>query len=83
MTSLWKTIIWLHTLVNSSFAEKREEKRESFVRHREERKKRFFFDIFFYLKTLSLVSRRSPLIGKAWRSKRTEEKIFGYENQET
>ena len=48
--------------------------------HREERKKRVFFDCSSISKTLSLESRRCPLTGKAWRSKRIEEKI---ENQET
>ena len=78
MTSLWKVVI----LVTQERKERRE-KRESFVRKREERKKRVFFDYSSILKTLSLELRRCPLTGKAWRSKRIEEKIVDCENQET
>ena len=48
MTSLWKIVIWLHSSELIFGRKERREKRESFVKHREERKKGVFFDFFSF-----------------------------------
>ena len=62
--------------------ERREKKREP-LRGKEKKERKEFSLIVVPSQSFSLESIRCQLIGKAWRSKRIEEKIFGCENQET
>ena len=60
----------------------REKKRE-LLWGKEKKERKEFSLIVLLSQSLSLESRKCPLIGKAWRPKRIEEKIFCCENQET
>ena len=62
--------------------ERREKKREP-LRGKEKKERKEFSLIVVPSQSFSLESIRCQLIGKAWRSKRIEEKIFCCENQDT